>query len=157
MGSMPRGAARATLLAAVAEVARAACSAHAASVALLDEPTGDLVFAGVAGDDLDELQGARFPAEAGIAGEVLRTGRPVTAEDLSSDPRFARDVAVETGYRPDAIAATPITHDGRVVGVLSVLDLEGAAPSACTDVLALLATHAAAVLQLTDRLTRDGP
>src|SRR3954469_20329115 len=105
-------AARAALLRGVADAARAALDARAASVALVDPRTGDLVFEAVAGGGGPELLGAHFRADQGIAGHVVQTGAALAIDDLARDPRFAHDIAVETGYEPDALAAAPITVDG---------------------------------------------
>ena len=49
-------------------------------------------------------------------------------DDLAREPRFAHDIAVETGVRrPRRCTASPITVAGTVVGVLSVLDAGDAA------------------------------
>jgi len=62
------------LLAAIVQVARAIFHARAASVLLLDEAAGELVFEAVVGEGEDDLVGRRFPAGTGIAGglRVLR-------------------------------------------------------------------------------------
>src|SRR3954451_16273391 len=120
---------RAALLRGVVDAARAALDARAASIALLDERTGDLVFEAVAGGGGPELLGASFRADQGIAGHVVQTGATLAIDDLGRDPRFAHDIAVETGYAPDALAAAPIRVDGAIAGVLSVLDA-GAPPPA---------------------------
>src|SRR3954468_4897096 len=120
---------RAALLRGVADAARAALDARAASIALVDPRTGDLVFEAVAGGGGPELLGAHFRADEGIAGHVVKTGTPLVVEDLAREPRFAHDIAVETGYEPDALAAAPIRGADGVVGVLSVLD-PGAPPPA---------------------------
>src|SRR3954467_15338108 len=113
---------RGALLRGIAEAARAALDARATSIALLDERTGDLVFEAVAGGGGPELLGASFRADQGIAGHVVQTGTALAIDDLSRDARFAHDIAGETGYQPEALAAGPIAADGAVIGVLSVLD-----------------------------------
>jgi GAF domain-containing protein len=115
-------AARTELLRSIAEVARAIFLAHATSIAMLDPSTGDFVFEAVAGQGADSLIGARFPAGEGIAGAVAQTGEPAIIDDLSRDPRFAREVAAETGYVPQAMMVAPLLRDERTLGVLSVLD-----------------------------------
>jgi GAF domain-containing protein len=145
---------RAALLRGVADAARAALDARAASIALVDPRTGDLVFEAVAGGGGPELLGAHFRADEGIAGAVVQSGAPLVVEDLSREPRFAHDIAVETGYEPDAIAAAPIHGAERVVGVLSVLDPGEPHPDGITAVLEALCAHAAAALALGDSLAR---
>src|SRR5215204_5807574 len=94
----------AALLRGVADAARAALDARAASIALVDQRTGDLVFEAVAGGGGPELLGASFRADEGIAGHVVQSGVALIVDDLARDPRFAHDIAVEIGYEPDALA-----------------------------------------------------
>jgi GAF domain-containing protein len=145
---------RAALLRGIAEAARASLDARAASIALLDPSTGDLVFEAVAGGGGPELLGAHFRADQGIAGHVVQTGAPLAIDDLERDPRYAHDIAVETGYEPDALAAAPIRLDGTVVGVLSVLDVGAPPPGGVPAVLEALCAHAAEALTLSAALTR---
>ena len=147
---------RGALLRGVGEAARAALDARASSIALVDPRTGDLVFEAVAGGGGPELLGAHFRADEGIAGHVVQTGATVMIDDLAREPRFAHDIAVETGYSPEALYASPITVAGTVVGVRSVLDPGQAPPGGATAVLEALAAHAALALALSDALG-DGP
>jgi adenylate cyclase len=147
---------RAALLRGVVEAARAALDSRAASIALVDARTGDLVFEAVAGGGGPELLGAHFRADQGIAGHVVQSGAPLTVDDLARDPRWAMDIAVETGYQPDALSAAPITVAGNVVGVLSVLDPGDIAPDRAGAVMEALCTHAAVALALSDALGDGG-
>jgi len=142
----------AALLRGVADAARAALDARAASIALVDQRTGDLVFEAVAGGGGPELLGASFRADEGIAGHVVQSGVALIVDDLSRDPRFAHDIAVETGYEPDALAAAPIRRGDRVVGVLSVLDPGEPPPRGTAAVLEALCAHTTAALELGDAL-----
>ena len=143
---------RGALLRGVGEAARAALDARASSIALVDPGTGDLVFEAVAGGGGPELLGAHFRADEGIAGHVVQTGAAIMIDDLAREPRFAHDIAVETGYSPDALYASPITVAGRVVGVLSVLDPGPPPPGGAPAVLEALCAHAAVALALSDAL-----
>src|SRR3954454_18113394 len=96
---------RAALLRGVVDAARAALDARAASIALLDPRTGDLVFEAVAGGGGAALPRASCRADQGLAGHVGQTGATLTVDDLQRDPRWAQDIAVETGYQPEALAA----------------------------------------------------
>lgn len=111
-----------TLLSAIVEVARSIFGAKASSILLLDEETEELVFEAVVGEGEDTLLGTRFPSGTGIAGWVLATRTPLVIEDVQNDPRFARDVAEDTGYVPKGIMAAPLLTDEAALGVLSVLD-----------------------------------
>jgi GAF domain-containing protein len=143
---------RGALLRGVVEAARAALDARASSIALVDPGTGDLVFDAVAGGGGPELLGAHFRADEGIAGHVVQSGTALAIDDLAADPRFAHDIAVEAGYHPDAIYASPISVGGTVVGVLSVLDPGQPPAGGALPVLEALCVHAAVALALSDTL-----
>lgn len=110
------------LLAAIVEVARSIFGAKASSILLLDEETEELVFEAVVGEGEETLLGTRFPAGKGIAGWVLATHTPLVIEDVQRDPRFASDVAEDSGYVPSGLMAAPLLHEEGALGVLEVLD-----------------------------------
>jgi len=112
----------AELLESIVTVARAFFDARAASITLLDHAAGEFVFEAVSGEGADTLPGTRFPSDSGVAGFVANAGQSLVLDDVSKDPRFARDVAEETGYVPKALIASPLMRGERVLGVLSVLD-----------------------------------
>ena len=85
-----------SLLQSTVEVARAIFAARASSVFLLDERTDELVFEAVAGEGAETLIGQRFPSSQGVAGWVLVTRQPLIIEDVTEDPRFAKEVAEST-------------------------------------------------------------
>jgi signal transduction protein with GAF and PtsI domain len=112
------------LLASVVAVARSAFDAAASSVMWLDQESGELIFAAVAGEGHDSLVGRHFPADRGIAGWVAATGEPMIVDHVQANAAFARDVAVSTGYVPESIMAAQIAHAGACLGVLEVLDMK---------------------------------
>jgi GAF domain-containing protein len=140
----------AELLRSVAEVARAIFGARAASIFLLDEATDELVFEAVAGEGSERLLGRRFPSSTGLAGWVLVTRQPFVIEDVSEDPRFARDFAETTGYVPRGLMAVPLLHEESALGVLEVLDRPQRSRFSLQemDLLALFANQAAIALDL---------
>jgi GAF domain-containing protein len=144
------------LLAAIVEVARSIFGAKASSILLLDEDTEELVFEAVVGEGEGELLGMRFPAGQGIAGWVLATRTPLIIEDVRNDPRFATDVAEETGYVPSGLMAAPLLHQERALGVLEVLDRpeQEVFSLAEMDLLGLFANQAAIAVDLLLRARR---
>jgi GAF domain-containing protein len=138
------------LLQAIVEVARAIFGAKASSVFLHDEEADELVFEAVAGEGAGELVGKRFPSSTGIAGWVLVTRQPLVVEELSQDPRFAREAAESTGYVPKGLMAVPLLHEDRALGVLNVLDRpqQAAFSLAEMELLGLFANEAAIALDL---------
>jgi GAF domain-containing protein len=138
------------LLQAIVEVARAIFGARAASIMLLDEGAGELVFEAVTGEGEDTLVGRRIPSETGIAGWVAQSGQPLVVEDVASDPRFAEQEARRTGYVPKGLMAAPLLRDDRVLGVLNVLDRPERRRFSVAemDLLGLFANQAAVALAL---------
>jgi GAF domain-containing protein len=142
------------LLRSIVEVARSMFAAAASSIVLLDEETDELVFEAVAGEGEDTLVGQRFPSSKGISGWVLNTRQPLVIDDVSHDPRHARDVAEQTGYVPEGLMAVPLLHEERALGVLSVLDRQTAFSLAEMDLLGMFANQAAIALDLLIRARR---
>ena len=138
------------LLQAIVEVARAIFAAKAASIMLLDEPAGELVFEAVTGEGEDTLIGRRISASEGIAGWVAQSRQPLVVEDVAADPRFAADTARRTGYVPKGLMAAPLLHEDRVLGVLNVLDrpAQRRFSVAEMDLLGLFANQASVALDL---------
>jgi GAF domain-containing protein len=144
------------LLQAIVEVARAIFAARAASIMLLDETVGELVFEAVTGEGEDTLIGRRIPADTGIAGWVAQSRQPLVVEDVAADPRFAADEARRTGYVPQGLMAVPLLSEDHVLGVLNVLDrpTQRRFSVAEMDLLSLFANQAAVALELLLRARR---
>jgi GAF domain-containing protein len=138
------------LLQSIVEVARAIFGARAASIMLLDDDAGQLVFEAVTGEGEDTLIGRRIPASTGIAGWVAESRQPLVVEDVAADPRFAADEARRTGYVPKGLMAVPLLGEERVLGVLNVLDRPARRRFSVAemDLLALFARQAAVALEL---------
>ena len=155
-GVLPSEDAYRALLRSIVEVARAIFAAKASSIFLLDEATDELVFEAVAGEGEETLVGRRFPSGTGIAGWVLVTRQPLVIEDVTEDPRFARQAAESTGYVPKGLMAVPLLHDERALGVLNVLDRPQRSrfTLAEMDLLGLFANQAAIALDLLQRARR---
>jgi GAF domain-containing protein len=149
-GSLASEEAHKTLLQSIVDVARAIFDARASSIFLLDEDAGELVLEAVSGEGQEDLVGMRFPSSAGIAGWVLVTRQPLVLDDVTQDPRHARNVAERTGYVPKKLMAVPLLHEERTLGVLYVLDRndEAAFTLREMDLLALFAAQAGVGLEL---------
>ena len=146
------------LLQSIVDVARSIFAAEAASIFLLDEEADELVFEAVSGRGEGTLVGSRFPSSTGIAGFALVTRQPLVVDDLGADPRFSRDRAEATGYVPTSIVASPLLHDERALGVLSVLDRAKDRPFGLAELelLSRFSTQAAIGLDLLLRARRAG-
>lgn len=115
------------LLESVVEAAARILNAKAASIALVDEQAQELEFR-VSFDQSGghSVIGMRFPIDQGIAGQVAMTGQPMAVSNVQQDARFNQEFAESTGYIPKAILAAPLLLGQRVIGVMEVLDKNGA-------------------------------
>jgi len=134
------------LLESVVEAAASMLNAKAASIALVDEPAGELEFK-VSYDQTGghSVIGMRFPINQGIAGHVAMTGQPMAVSSVQEDARFNQDFAESTGYVPSAILAVPLLLREKVIGVMEVLDKNNAHSFSLQDIdlLTIFARQAA--------------
>jgi Protein kinase domain/GAF domain len=110
------------LMEAVVHTAAGVFGAAAASIALVDETTGELVYQSAWGAGAREIVGVRLPPGAGIAGMVVAHGVGEAVPDCRIDPRFAARIAEGTGYVPYTMLVVPLVRGARPIGALSILD-----------------------------------
>jgi GAF domain-containing protein len=109
--------------------------AAAASIALIDRTTQELVYQAAWGSGAKEIVGVRLPPGVGIAGAVVSAGEGQAVPECRSDPRFAAQIAAGTGYVPHTMVVVPLRRQGETVGVLSVLDRRDGGPYGPNDVI----------------------
>ncbi|MCP3902187.1 MAG: GAF domain-containing protein [Planctomycetes bacterium] len=107
----------------VARHAARVLDAEAASVLLYDEPRNELVFHTVVGPPgADVIRAMRFSADLGIAGQVVRTGRPVRVDDVRQNRNFYAEIDDLTKLTTRALLAVPLLHRGEKLGVVEVIN-----------------------------------
>ena len=99
-----------------------AVGATEASILLLDDEKKNFHFYQVEGPAQGVLMGARFPADRGLAGSVLRSRRSEVVNDVQSDSRFYAKVDSESGFRTRNMIAVPLVAGDEEVGVLEVIN-----------------------------------
>jgi|GEM_PF-277839 len=92
------------------------------SILLKDPKTGDMVFSVVVGTNSKRLQGARLPKGEGIAGYVMKTGKPLVVDDVTADKRFSNRVDKHTRFNTRSIIATPLKTDNKIFGVIELVN-----------------------------------
>ena len=85
---------------------------------MLTDDESELVYTAADGAGADAVVGLRIPSGQGVAGWVAASGQPVAIGDLARDPRFAGEVAEQTGYVPRAMLVVPVRSPDRLLGVL---------------------------------------
>ncbi len=118
------------LLPSIIERCRDVLGAEGASVLLLDESTNELHFPYVAEEDEQvaaRLASLRFPADQGIAGAVMTSGRSQIVSSATEDPRFYGQVDEATGFQTGSMLSVPLRSRRGAVGVMQVVRASGAA------------------------------
>jgi tRNA A-37 threonylcarbamoyl transferase component Bud32/putative methionine-R-sulfoxide reductase with GAF domain len=132
--SVPNPDAPRNLIEKVVRTAAGIFDAAAASIALVDQTTDELVFQAAWGAGAKEIVGVRLPPGVGLAGSVIKSADALAVADCRSDPRFAERIARGTGYVPHTMLVVPLLRDGRAVGVMSLLDRRDGNPYTPSDI-----------------------
>lgn len=101
-----------------------------ASVLVREGSDGDLRFLTAIGAVAEQLLEMTIPAGKGIAGFVLSSGQPMAVADAVGEQTFYAEVDKRTGYSTQTILATPLRHDGEIIGVLEYINRAGEPPFA---------------------------
>ena len=107
------------ILVAVMRKTKEIIGAEAWSVLVVDETTGDLVFERA---DTKKVEKYRLKPGEGIAGWVAQEGIPVIVPDVSLDKRFCSRMDKQTHFKTRSLMCVPIKSQGRVIGVLEVVN-----------------------------------
>lgn len=99
-----------------------------ASVIIRDGDNGDLRFLSAIGKVADQLRGMKIPSGKGIAGFVFSSGQPMAVADVGQEATFYDEVDKQTGYSTQTILATPLRHNGEIIGVLEYVNRVGEPP-----------------------------
>lgn len=100
-----------------------AVCANDGAVLIMDESSGDLVFALVRGEvPKKKLLWQRVPAGRGIAQWVAVHRRAAIVNSTLNDERFYQGIDAASGYHTRSIVAVPLIDGGEVLGVIEVLN-----------------------------------
>lgn len=113
------------LLVGIIRSANQILNGEACSLMLADRERGELVFHMVEGGGGGRLVEQRMPLSRGIAGWVVTHAEPVVVNDVTTDARFAGDIAQSVNFQVRSLVAVPMMSRGRVIGVLEVLNKRG--------------------------------
>jgi HD-GYP domain-containing protein (c-di-GMP phosphodiesterase class II) len=112
-----------TVLEVALSTAERVCRAETSSIWEVDDERGELFFRVVRGRAAGEIRGLRVPLGEGIAGSVAQAAAPEIINDVAADPRWRGDP--NEAFQTRAILAVPLLANGKVVGVLQLLNPVG--------------------------------
>lgn len=108
-------------------LALAAVDSREGSLQLLDEESGELVFAAARGAFQDRLIGFRLPPGEGIAGWAVQNRSAVLVPDVRLEARFSPLVDQTLGFSTNSLMCVPLVDTslagaGRIQGVVEVVN-----------------------------------
>lgn len=97
-------------------------SAERVTLFLLDKQRGEL-WSKVAQTGTGEKLEIRIPQNAGVAGQVVKSGQPIHIEDAYSHEMFNREIDIKTGFQTRNILCMPLFDShGNLLGVAQLLN-----------------------------------
>jgi GAF domain-containing protein len=129
------------LLEVIVQTAAQVIAAQAGSLFLIDPEHQDLVFEVAIGGKAAEVSKFRVPLGHGIAGLVALSGQPMSIANAENSPLQASDIAHAVDYTPHSILCVPLYYRDHIIGVLELLDKQGA-PSFTEEDIRLLGIFA---------------
>jgi len=111
----------------ILSLAKSIIFAEAASLLLIDKLNPSfLKFYIAQGEKADKLRDVRVPVgEESIAGWVAKYGTSLLVKDVQSDTRFFREVDQKTEFITKSIICVPLRCEGKLIGVIEVLNKKG--------------------------------
>lgn len=97
---------------------------EASSILLADKKKHELVMAIVTGPKQKELQGLRLPWDKGVAGWVYNHGQWAVINRALCDNRFYQQIDNLSGFCTNSIMAIPLVIDGKIVGIIELINKE---------------------------------
>jgi len=102
------------------DMIRMAMDVEAGSLFLVEG--GELVFAVAFNMDVAHLKNVRLQFGQGIAGYAAARGESIIVNDTSRSPHFYAEVDKTTGLQTRSVLCVPVISQGKVTGVLEVLN-----------------------------------
>jgi Nif-specific regulatory protein len=115
------------VLQAIAQSVPQVLHSEGSSVLLLDRRRKKLIFRAAAGPTGSKLLDTEFDASLGIAGSVVKTGKPVIVQDAQHDDRFFKGIDARSSgtFTTRSLIAAPLVHRGQVLGVVEAVNKTG--------------------------------
>ena len=148
------------LLELIIDTATRMMEAKASSLLLLDEKTRKLTFKIATGEKRDEVRRFELQLGEGIAGYVAQKGEPLLIPDVEKEPRWDKRISEYVGFKTTSIACVPMKIDGKIIGVVEIIDKEDGSPIQEEDlktltVIADLASMAIVNARMIDQFKRE--
>jgi DNA-binding response OmpR family regulator/putative methionine-R-sulfoxide reductase with GAF domain len=95
---------------------------EAATLVLLNEESGELVFEILVRDEVEESRRLRAKVGQGIVGWVIQNKQSLRVNDVSQEPRCYPDLDRPHGYYAHSILCAPLTVSSKVIGAIEAVN-----------------------------------
>ena len=136
------------LLEQIIEMTQQTLNASAASILLFGDNDKELFFEVASGPVGKALRRVRVSTEHGIAGWVVRNGKPLIVNDVNRDQHFDKIVDETTGFVTKSILCVPLMVPGKIIGVLELLNKVDGSDFSEQDLAAVVSVAATAAMAI---------
>jgi HD-GYP domain-containing protein (c-di-GMP phosphodiesterase class II) len=110
------------LLEQIIEMTQKSLRAAAASILLFKEDEQELYFEAASGPVGKIIKSVKVDIRNSIAGQVMRSGKPLIINDVKKDSNFRGQTDETTGFTTNSLIAVPLMIQQKTLGVLEVLN-----------------------------------
>jgi len=123
--------------------------AEASTVYELDDRKNELVVRLARGEKKDPVERITLKVGEGIAGTVVKTGKPMVIQDVTQEKRFTDKIDRLTGFRTKSVICVPLMLRNRPMGALQVINKKSGAPFTRSDleILYAIAQHVSIAME----------
>jgi signal transduction histidine kinase len=97
-------------------------NSSAASIILYDENKNQLFFQSSTNLDSKVMRGLEVPVENSIAGEIVRTRKPIIVLNTDEEPRHFEGIGKSTDLKIESLVGVPMITKEKIIGVLEVIN-----------------------------------
>ncbi len=148
-----------TLLNKITAASSELTNAQAASILLFDPIQQELFFRASTHLKAPLLDDLRVPLDGSIAGDIIKSGKPMVIQDAQSDVRHHKGTGITSAFITENLLAVPMFVKGQTMGVLEALNkIDGEFAESDQELLLALGAQAAVALenaQLFDALQKS--
>ena len=108
-------------------------NAEASSIYELDEENNELFIRHARGEKKDPVKNIRLTVGEGIAGWVVKTGKPMVIHDTGKEKKFSDKYDRQTGFKTRSLICVPMILKDKIIGAIQVLNKKSKEPFSQAD------------------------
>jgi len=123
--------------------------AEASTVYELDDRKNELVVRLARGEKKGSVERITLKVGEGIAGTVVKTGKPMVIQDVSQEKKFTDKIDRITGFSTKSVICVPLMLRNRPMGALQVINKKSGVPFTRSDleILYAIAQHVSIAME----------